>query len=209
MRDDATRDAYVRAWAEANGVEDMEAFLRSGRCRAGIVLEGEDAAKTSYIEELSEWGWMQDGIRNEKNGLEQRGELCSMYGGLLFIGVIFGTDFFLCLLIIMYYKQISEGYEDMQSYAIMQKVGMSGDEIRSTVHKQILFVFGLPLAGALVHTFAGMFMVKQLMVMIGFFDIGLMIECAVGVSLVFMLIYVISYWRTARTYYRIVNRTAV
>ncbi len=209
VRDDATRDAYVRAWAEANGVEDMEAFLRSGRCRAGIVLEGEDAAKTSYIEELSEWGWMQDGIRNEKNGLEQRGELCSMYGGLLFIGVIFGTDFFLCLLIIMYYKQISEGYEDMQSYAIMQKVGMSGDEIRSTVHKQILFVFGLPLAGALVHTFAGMFMVKQLMVMIGFFDIGLMIECAVGVSLVFMLIYVISYWRTARTYYRIVNRTAV
>lgn len=209
VRDDVTRDAYVRAWAEANGVEDMEAFLQSGRCRAGIVLEGEDAAKTSYIEELSEWGWMQDGIRNEKNGLEQRGELCSMYGGLLFIGVIFGTDFFLCLLIIMYYKQISEGYEDMQSYAIMQKVGMSGEEIRSTVHKQILFVFGLPLAGALVHTFAGMFMVKQLMVMIGFFDVRLMVECAVGVSLVFMLIYVISYWRTARTYYRIVNRTAV
>ena len=207
VRDDTARDAYVRAWAEANGVEDMDAFLQSGRCRAGIVLEGEDAAKTSYIEELSEWGWMQDGIRNENNGLEQRGELCSMYGGLLFIGVIFGTDFFLCLLIIMYYKQISEGYEDMDSYAIMQKVGMSGDEIRSTVHKQILFVFGLPLAGALVHTLAGMFMVKQLMVMIGFFDIGLMIECAVGVSLVFILIYVISYWRTARTYYRIVNRT--
>lgn len=208
VRDDAARDAYVRAWAEINGVEDMEAFLQSGRCRAGIVLEGEDAAKTSYIEELSEWGFMQDGIRDEKNGLEQRGELCSMYGGLLFIGVIFGTDFFLCLLIIMYYKQISEGYEDMQSYAIMQKVGMSGDEIRSTVHKQIFFVFGLPLAGALVHTLAGMFMVKQLMVMIGFFDTGLMIECAVGVSVVFMLIYVISYWRTARTYYRIVNRTA-
>lgn len=208
VRDDAARDAYVRAWAEINGVEDMEAFLQSGRCRAGIVLEGEDAAKTSYIEELSEWGFMQDGIRDEKNGLEQRGELCSMYGGLLFIGVIFGTDFFLCLLIIMYYKQISEGYEDMQSYAIMQKVGMSGDEIRSTVHKQIFFVFGLPLAGALVHTLAGMFMVKQLMVMIGFFDTGLMIECAVVVSVVFMLIYVISYWRTARTYYRIVNRTA-
>lgn len=208
VRDDAARDVYVRAWAEANGVEDMEAFLQSGRCRAGIVLEGEDAAKTSFIEELSEWGFMQDGIRDEKNGLEQRGELCSMYGGLLFIGVIFGTDFFLCLLIIMYYKQISEGYEDMQSYAIMQKVGMSGDEIRSTVHKQIFFVFGLPLAGALVHTLAGMFMVKQLMVMIGFFDTELMIECAVGVSLLFMLIYVISYWRTAGTYYRIVNRTA-
>ena len=207
VRDDETRDAYVRAWAEANGVEDMDAFLQSGRCRAGIVLSGEDAEKTAYIEELSEWGWMQDGIRNEKNGLEQRGELRSMYGGLLFIGVIFGTDFFLCLLIIMYYKQISEGYEDMQSYAIMQKVGMSGDEIKSTVHKQILFVFGLPLVGALIHTCAGMFMVKQLMVIIGFYNIRLMLECAAGVSLVFALIYVISYWRTARTYYRIVNRT--
>lgn len=209
VRDDETRDAYVRAWAEANGVEDMDAFLQSGRCRAGIVLSGEDAEKTAYIEELSEWGWMQEGIRNEKNGLEQRGELRSMYGGLLFIGVIFGTDFFLCLLIIMYYKQISEGYEDMQSYTTMQKVGMSGDEIKSTVHKQILFVFGLPLVGALVHTCAGMFMVKQLMVMIGFYNIGLMWKCAAGVSLVFALIYVISYWRTARTYYRIVNRTVL
>lgn len=208
VRDDETRDAYVRAWAEANGVEDMDAFLQSGRCQAGIVLSGEDAEKTAYLKELSEWGWMQDGIRNEKNGLEQRGELRSMYGGLLFIGVIFGTDFFLCLLIIMYYKQISEGYEDMQSYAIMRKVGMSGEEIRSTVHKQVLFVFGLPLIGALAHTWAGMFMVKQLMVIIGFYDIRLMAECAAGVSLVFMLIYIISYWKTAKTYYRIVNRTA-
>lgn len=208
VRDDETRDAYVRAWAEVNGVEDMDAFLQSGRCRVGVVLSGEDAEKTAYAEEFFEWGRMQDGIRNEKNGLEQRGELRSMYGGLLFIGVIFGTDFFLCLLIIMYYKQISEGYEDMQSYAIMQKVGMSGDEIRSTVHKQILFVFGLPLIGALIHTFIGMFMVKQLMVMIGFYNIRLMMECAAGVSLVFTLIYVISYWKTARTYYRIVNRTA-
>lgn len=191
---------------EANGVEDMEAFLRSGKCRVGIVLSGEDEEKSAYLEEFSEWGWMQDGIRNEKNGLEQRGELRSMYGGLLFIGVIFGTDFFLCLLIILYYKQISEGYEDMMSYAIMQKVGMSGDEIKSTVHKQILFVFGLPLVGALAHTCVGMFMVKQLMVIIGFYDIRLMMECAVGVSFVFAFIYIISYWKTAKVYYRIVNR---
>lgn len=137
-----------------------------------------------------------------------REEFYYLYGGLFFIGIYLGALFLMATVLIMYYKQISEGYEDMQSYAIMQKVGMSGEEIRSTVHKQILFVFGLPLVGALVHTLAGMFMVKQLMVMIGFFDTGLMIECAVGVSVVFMLIYVISYWRTARTYYRIVNRTA-
>lgn len=206
--DDAARDRYVSAWAEANSVEDMDSFLHSGRCRAGILLEGEEEEKEPFITELMDWGWEQDGIRNERNGLEQKGELRSMYGGLLFIGVIFGLDFFLCLLIIMYYKQISEGYEDMQNYTIMQKVGMSGEEIRSTVHKQILFVFGLPLLGAFGHTFVGMFMVKWLMVMIGFFDTGLLQRCAFLVSTVFMLLYAVSYFKTARTYYRIVNRTA-
>ncbi len=208
VRDDAARDRFVQAWAEENGVEDMEAFLRSGRCGAGILLKGEEEEKMPFVTELMEWGWRQEGIRDEQNGLEQKGELRSMYGGLLFIGVIFGLDFFLCLLIIMYYKQISEGYEDMQNYTIMRKVGMSGEEIRSTVHKQILLVFGLPLFGAFAHTFVGMFMVKWLMVMIGFFDTGLLQRCALLVSTVFMLLYAVSYLETARTYYRIVNRTA-
>lgn len=206
--DDAAFGRYVRAWAMENGVEDMEAFLHSGRCRAGIVLTGEEEEKEPFAEELMEWGWTQDGIRNVSDGLEQKAELRSMYGGLLFIGVIFGLDFFLCLLIIMYYKQISEGYEDMQNYNIMQKVGMSGEEISRTVHKQILLVFGLPLFGALAHTFVGMFMVKWLMIIIGFFDTGLMQKCALLVSTVFMLLYAVSYFKTAKTYYRIVNRTA-
>lgn len=209
VRDDAVRDAYVRVWAGENGVEDMDAFLQSGRCRAGVVLDGEDAEKTVFLEELAAWGREQEGIRNVTNGPEQRGELCSTYGGLLFIGVIFGVDFFLCLLIILYYKQISEGYEDAQSYAVMQKVGMSGDEIKHTVHKQILFVFGLPLLGAFAHTCAGMFMVEKLMVMIDFYDVRLMVRCMLGVFLLFTVIYVISYFKTAKTYYHIVNRTSL
>lgn len=207
VRDDAVRDGYVRAWAEANGVQDMEAFLNSGICRACVVLNGEEEEKRAFVDALAEWGWEQPGIRGGKDGIEHRGELCSMYGGLLFIGVIFGFDFFLCLFIIMYYKQISEGYEDRQNYVIMQKVGMSGDEIRSTVHKQILFVFGLPLAGAFAHTFAGMFMVRRLMCAIDFFDTGLMQKCALIVSVVFALLYAASYFKTAGTYYRIVNHT--
>lgn len=206
--DGAAFGRYVSAWAMENGVEDMEAFLHSGRCRAGIALAGEEEEKEPFAEELMEWGWMQDGIRNVSDGLEQKAELRSMYGGLLFIGVIFGLDFFLCLLIIMYYKQISEGFEDMQNYAVMQKVGMRGEEIRSTVHRQILLVFGLPLIGAFAHTFVGMFMVKWLMIIIGFFDTGLMQRCVLLVSTVFMLLYAVSYVKTARAYYRIVNRTA-
>jgi len=206
--DDETRDAYVSAWAETNGVEDLEAFLHSGSLRAGVVVDGTEEEQEAFAAALKDWGLQQDGIRKVKNGLENRAELCSMYGGLLFIGVVFGVDFLLCLFIIMYYKQISEGYEDRQNYEIMQKVGMSREEIRGTVHKQILLVFGLPLIGALAHTFVGMFMVKRLMVIIGFYDIGLMQSCQLLVAAVFALIYGIGYLKTAGTYYRIVNRAA-
>ena len=206
-RDDAARDNYVMAWAGQNGVEDMESFLKSGRQHLGVLLEGEDAKKAAFVDELTGWCHMQNGFVSEQNGLTGRAEIYSMYGGLLFIGVIFGVDFFLCLLIIMYYKQVSEGYEDQINFAIMQKVGMSEEEIKSTVHKQIFMVFGLPLLGALLHTAAGMFMVKNLMFLINFYNTALMLWCVLGVSAVFILIYGISYLKSAKTYYRIVNRT--
>lgn len=206
-RDDAARDNYVRAWAGQNGVEDMESFLKSGRQHLGVLLEGEDAKKAAFVDELTGWCHMQNGFVSEQNGLTGRAEIYSMYGGLLFIGVIFGVDFFLCLLIIMYYKQVSEGYEDQINFAIMQKVGMSEEEIKSTVHKQIFMVFGLPLLGALLHTAAGMFMVKNLMFLINFYNTALMLWCVLGVSAVFILIYGSSYLKSAKTYYRIVNRT--
>lgn len=203
--DDRMRDAYVSAWAKLNGVEDMEAFLQSGRYRMGVLLDAAEEERTEFVKEFSLWGQAQPGFRLEKNGLETRAELRSEYGGLLFIGVIFGFNFFLCLIIIMYYKQISEGYEDRKNFEIMQKVGMSEEEIKGTVHKQIFFVFGLPLLGAAAHTAAGMFMVKQLMVIIMFFNIRLLTACAIGVGVFFTLLYIISYWKTAKAYYRIVN----
>ena len=123
----------------------------------------------------------------------------------MFIGILFGLIFFMCLLLIMYYKQISEGYEDRGSFEIMQKVGMSHKEIRSTVRRQILLVFFMPLAGALLHTFAGMFMVENLMAALQLFDSHLMAVSAVMISLVFILVYGVSYLTTAKTYYRIIS----
>lgn len=205
VRDDAARDEYVRAWGELNGVEDMEGFLRSGSQKLGVFLSGSEGEKAGFVEDFALWCREQPGFRTDKNGLEGRGDLRSMHGGLLFIGMIFGLLFLMCLIIIMYYKQISEGYEDRESFSIMKKVGMSEDEIKSTIHRQILLVFGLPLAGALIHTFVGMFMVERLMAVIDFYDIRLMIGCLVGVSAVFLLVYGSSYIATAKTYYRIVN----
>ena len=87
----------------------------------------------------------------------------------------------------------------------MQKVGMSDREIRGTVGRQILLVFGLPLVGAIMHTTAGMFMVRRLMGAVEFFRTDLLFFGTVGVIVVFMAVYGASYLLTAKTYYRIVR----
>ncbi|MDE7286163.1 MAG: ABC transporter permease, partial [Lachnospiraceae bacterium] len=202
VKDDAARDACTEAFARKNGITDVEAFLDSGYQRLGIVLEGEDADKQDFVNELSVWMQGQEGYTGVGNGLEERANNKAMYGGLLFIGILFGMIFFMCLLLIMYYKQISEGYEDQNNFAIMQKVGMSDKEIKGTIHRQILLVFLLPLAGALMHTCAGMFMVENLMAALGLFDGQLMILWTALVSLMFVFIYGISYLTTAKTYYK-------
>ena len=153
------------------------------------------------------WCQGQQGFSACKDGIALRADQRSMYGGLLFIGIIFGLIFFMCLIIIMYYKQVSEGFEDRGSFEIMQKVGMSDKEIRGTVHRQILMVFELPLAGALLHTLAGMFMVKGLMAAISLFNVGLLIRCTASVMALFVAVYGISYLVTAKTYYKIVRQS--
>ena len=84
---------------------------------------------------------------------------------------------------------------------------MSDKEIRGTVHRQILMVFELPLAGALLHTLAGMFMVKGLMAAISLFNVGLLIRCTASVMALFVAVYGISYLVTAKTYYKIVRQS--
>lgn len=205
VKDTIQQDAYGTAYAKWAGVEDLEAFLNSGGRKAGICLEGSGEEAQKLVSEFSAWCQGQEGFGSQKDGFALRADQRSMYGGLLFIGIIFGLIFFMCLIIIMYYKQVSEGFEDRGSFEIMQKVGMSEKEIRSTVHRQILMVFAFPLFGALAHTFAGMFMVDRLMAVLAFFNTRLVLGSAVCVSLGFALIYGISYLVTAKTYYRIVR----
>lgn len=205
VKDKAAREQLAEAFGRINGVTDMEAFLDSACLRAGVLLKGKDEFKQAFAKELSDWLQRQEGFTSWQNGLDARAVMKSMYGGLLFIGIIFGIIFFMCMLLAMYYKQISEGYEDQGSFAIMQKVGMSDKEIKNTVHRQILLVFFLPLAGALMHTAAGMFMVNNLMAALGLFHNSLIAGCTIMVALIFIFVYGISYLRTARTYYRIVS----
>ena len=157
------------------------------------------------MDEFAQWCQSRPGFLKISNGAESRNELEVMYGALLFIGVLFGIIFFMCLILIMYYKQITEGYEDRNNFDIMQKVGMSDTEIRGTVRRQILMVFGLPLVGAVLHTAAGMFMVKGLMAALSFFRTDILLGSTAGVAVLFIAVYGASYMITARAYYGIVK----
>lgn len=166
---------------------------------------GQEADKDLFSQALEQYVGSQPGFAQYKDWRETMRDQESMYGGLLFIGIFFGAIFLICLLIIMYYKQITEGFEDRRNFEVMQNVGMSDREIRRTIKKQISLVFGLPLIGAMLHTAVGMRMVYMLLGSIGFYELPLLICCTVGGCLVFALLYGFSYKRTSMAYYRIVR----
>lgn len=166
---------------------------------------GTQGAVDAFYESLNKELDGTEGFAGLTDYREGKEDLKSMYGGLLFIGIFFGLIFLICLLIIMYYKQITEGFEDQKNFEIMQKVGMSGDEIRRTIKKQILLVFALPLLGAVCHTLVAMNMVTLLLGVIGLYEVKLIFACAAAVVLLFAVFYSLCYRGTAGTYYRIVS----
>ena len=207
VKDRQVWERCVDAWCRANGIEDIDGYIRDvEKLHVKILLRGEEKEKQALLEELGEWGQGLPGFHSVQNGMERRENSRVMYGALLFVGILFALIFFMCLMLIMYYKQITEGYEDRDNFTIMRKVGMSDGEIHDTVHRQIFMVFGLPLAGALMHTAAGMFMVKGLFAVLSLFDIRLLVGSGIGVSVLFAAVYGASYLFTAKTYYRIVKQ---
>jgi len=132
-------------------------------------------------------------------------DLMGMYGTLLFLGLLLSTVFLFTTALIIYYKQISEGYEDAGRYKIMQKVGMSPDEIKGTIRHQIVLVFFLPLIVAAIHTaFASPVLLKLLKILY-LTNKTLYIGCTCATVAVFALIYVLIYSVTAKVYYHIVK----
>ena len=137
---------------------------------------------------------------------ELRDSFYSMFGGILFLGIFLGLLFLMGAAMIIYYKQISEGYEDKARFEIMQKVGMTHKEVKSSIHRQILMVFFLPLGMAAIHIAMAFPMVKRLLALFSMTNIGLFAGCTIVTILVFTVIYGIIYGLTARLYYKIVER---
>ncbi len=206
VKDEAAREELVKDWAEKNGVEDVKGLMDDRYRMVRLNVAGEERAREAFGQEFRSWCVDELGCVRADDNISTRLEWKSMYGGLLFIGILFSIVFLMCLLLIMYYKQIAEGYEDQGAFEIMQKVGMSDREIRGTIRRQILLVFFVPVLGAAMHTCAGLAMVGKIFEVLGFFDMELLKMCAVGIMLVFAGVYGGSYAATAKTYYGIVSR---
>lgn len=129
----------------------------------------------------------------------------AMNGGALFIGILVGALFLLSTVLLIYYKQISEGYDDRENYQIMQKVGMDRREVRRVIRSQILAVFFLPLLGAFLHVAFAFRVMTMLLEVMFVANVPLFLLCTAGVTAVFTVFYVAVYMITSREYYRIVR----
>ncbi len=143
---------------------------------------------------------------NYENSVNTREDFLSLYGGLFFLGMFLGLLFLMGTALIIYYKQVSEGYEDAKRFSIMQKVGMSRGEVKRSIHSQIILVFFLPLFAAVLHLAFAFPMLQKILALLNLVNFNLILFSTIGCVAVFALFYFIIYACTARTYYKIVQQ---
>lgn len=158
-------------------------------------------AETLQAEDGDMTPWFRYNIREEHYS-----SFYTLNGGLLFLGIFLGFIFLVGAGMIIYYKQMSEGYEDKERFEIMQKVGMSRKEVKSAIRRQILMVFFLPLLMAVLHIIMAFPMMSRLLGLLGMMNTELYVLCTAGTIAVFAVIYAAIYMCTAKSYYKIVER---
>lgn len=134
-----------------------------------------------------------------------RRDYLSFFGGLFFLGMVLGPLFSIAAVLIMYYKQICEGYEDAERFAVMRKVGLTDAEIRRSVNSQVLTVFFAPLLMSGLHMMFAMPMIRLILGAFGLHNDSLFYGIGIGCYVVFAVIYALMYLLTSRRYYRIVR----
>lgn len=183
---DGTDEEIVKCY------EDMEKATRTTYEYMGEDENGNKVAKTGYK-------YYVECRQAEKQAFY------AVYGGLLFIGIFLGLLFLMATVLIIYYKQISEGYEDKEHFEIMQKVGMSHDEVKGSIRSQVLTVFFLPLVTAFIHLAFAFKMITKMLAIFNLNDVKLFVICTLVTIGIFAAVYAIIYAFTARVYYKIVE----
>ena len=132
-------------------------------------------------------------------------EMNALFGGVLFIGIFLSIIFMVGTVLVIYYKQISEGYEDRERFVILQKVGLDQKQIKQTINKQVLTVFFLPLAFAFLHLAFAYHMLSLILKVVGVVDSSMMLSVTLSICGIFALVYVLIFMITSRSYRRIVQ----
>ena len=132
-------------------------------------------------------------------------QMNAFFGGILFIGIFLSIIFMVGTVLVIYYKQISEGYEDSERFVILQKVGLDQKQIRQTINKQVLTVFFLPVIFAFLHLAFAYHMLSLILKVIGVVDTAMMLSVTLSICGIFALIYVLIFMITSRSYRKIVQ----
>lgn len=198
LQKEAYKDSY------ASEVETVLGFDLAGSAEEKIAYGhkvGEAVLSYAESSEAPEGFWYRENIREEAyaNGY-------TLYGGFLFLGIFLGGLFLMGTAMIIYYKQISEGYDDKGRFEIMRKVGMSRREVKSSIRRQILMIFFLPLLMAVVHIVMAFPLVERLLFMFGLENTALFAVCTAITILIFAVVYGVIYLLTAKAYYRILEK---
>ncbi|KXT99659.1 ABC transporter permease protein [Streptococcus oralis] len=132
-------------------------------------------------------------------------EISALYGGVFFIGIFLSIIFMVGTVLVIYYKQISEGYEDRERFIILQKVGLDQKQIKQTINKQVLTVFFLPLLFAFLHLAFAYHMLSLILKVIGVLDATMMLTVTLSICAIFLIVYVLIFMITSRSYRKIVQ----
>ena len=170
----------------------------------GFDLKGDKKSCKQALEAMQTKFGENTNINFESRILSEK-SFYSLYGSFFFIGIYLGIMFVIATVLIIYYKQISEGYDDKERFKIMQKVGMSKREVKRAIHSQVLSVFFLPLGVAILHVAVAFPVMTKLLAVLNLVNETLFAECTAVSVVVFAVFYAIVYGVTAKEYYRIVN----
>ena len=199
-------DYYV-VLPDSAAVEELASQgSKTSMYEAAFNFSGSDEALAAFTQQLEDYARSLDSFEDTNNVISWTKDTHAMFGGLLFLGIFFGILFTICMVLIMYYKQVSEGLEDRDNFIIMQQVGMTDKDVHSTIRRQILTVFFLPIIAAVIHTIVAIRIVSQMMSVLSVFDSTMIYCCSAAVIAAFGVFYGISYLITARAYYKAVAR---
>ncbi len=188
---------------------------REGYINGGVYinLDGTDDEKTAFYNEFRDRAQTETGdggaldsgfLIFESRQADSSGY--SVYGAFLFLGLFLGLVFIFATVMIIYYKQVSEGYDDRKRFDIMQKVGMTETEVKQTIRSQVLIVFFLPLAAAAMHVAFAFPMIRRILAAFSMTNVTLFAVCTAATFAGFAIFYLLVYLQTSGTYYSIVRR---